>query len=89
MAVGADGWRVMRLLMGEGIAPVLAGRVVGGLGSMGLSGFVGGFLFGIAPTDPATFATVAAILLAVALAAAWLPAREAAAVDPVNALNAE
>jgi ABC-type lipoprotein release transport system permease subunit len=48
-----------------------------------------GFLCGVTPTDPATLVTMAAVLVAVALAASWIPAREAAGVDPVNTLNCE
>ena len=59
------------------------------LSSIGLSRVVAGFLWGVTPTDPATLATVAVILLGVALAASWIPAREAANLDPVKALNDE
>lgn len=56
---------------------------------MALSRVVAGFLWGVTPTDRATLATVAAILLAVAMAASWIPAREAAELDPRQTLNCE
>lgn len=87
MALGASGPQVARLVMVQGIAPVLVGVILGVLSSIAASKLVAGFLWGVTPTDPATLATMAAVLLGVALAASWIPAREAAGVDPVNALN--
>jgi ABC-type antimicrobial peptide transport system permease subunit len=89
MALGASGPQVARLVMVQGIAPVLVGVLLGVLSSIGMSQVVAGFLWGVTPTDPATLATMAAVLLGVALAASWIPAREAAGVDPVNTLNCE
>ena len=78
MALGARAEQVTRLVMVQGVAPVLVGVVLGCLGAIGLSRFVAGFLWGVTPTDPATFGTVAVILLGVAFAASWIPARAAA-----------
>jgi putative ABC transport system permease protein len=89
MALGASAPQVARLVMVRGIAPVLVGVILGVLSSIGVSQVVAGFLWGVTPTDPATLATMAAVLLGVALAASWIPAREAAGVDPVNSLNCE
>ena len=89
MALGASGPQVTRLVMGQGIAPVLVGILLGVLGSAGLSRVVAGFLWGVTPTDPATLTTVVAILLAVAVMASWIPARQAAGVDPLDTLNCE
>jgi len=50
---------------------------------------IAGFLWGITPTDPATLATMAAVLLGAALAASWIPAREAAGMNPVSTLSCE
>ena len=84
MALGADGQQVTRMVMVQGIAPVLVGVLLGVVGSIGLSRVVAGFLWGVTPTDPATLATVAAMLLGVALVASWIPAREAAGLDPAQ-----
>ena len=89
MALGASAQQVTRLVMVQGIAPVLVGVLLGVSSSLGLSRLVAGFLWGVTPTDPATLATMAAILLAVASAASWIPAREAAGLDPVETLNCE
>jgi predicted permease len=89
MALGASGRQVTRLVMGQGIAPVLVGVVLGVLSSVGLSRVIAGFLWGVTPTDPATLATMVAILLGVAVTASWIPAREVAGVDPVDSLNCE
>jgi ABC-type antimicrobial peptide transport system permease subunit len=89
MALGADGQQVTRLVMVQGIGPVLVGVLLGIVGSIGLSRVVAGFLWGVTPTNPAMLAVVAATLLGVALAASWIPAREAAGLDPLKTLNSE
>lgn len=89
MALGASAPQVTRLVMVQGIAPVLVGVALGVVGSVALSRLVAGFLWGVTPTDPTTLATVAAILLAVASAASWIPAREAAGLEPLDTLNCE
>ena len=89
MALGADSRHVTRIVMVQGMAPVLAGTLLGVVCSVGLSRIVAGFLWGVTPTDPGTFATVAATLLGVALVASWIPAREAARLDPLNWLKCE
>jgi len=86
MALGARAGQVSRLVMAEGIVPVIAGLVIGAAGAIGLSRFVAGFLWGVTSTDPATFWSVAAILLGVGVAATWIPARTAAKMDPVKTL---
>ena len=89
MALGAGGRQVTRLVMVQGLAPVLVGVVLGVAGSLALSRIVAGFLWGVTPTDPATIAAVAAALLGVAFVASWIPAREAAGLDPLETLNCE
>ena len=86
MALGARAEQVSRLVMVQGVAPVIIGLVIGVAGAIGLSRFVAGFLWGVTATDPTTFWSVAAILLCVGLAASWIPARGAAKLDPASTL---
>ena len=65
----------------------LAGGVVGALGVAIVSRLVESVLFGIAPQDPLTIATSAAVLVMAVLAASWLPARRAARINPVSAMR--
>ena len=71
------------------MALVAAGLALGFLGAWLSSRLLASFLYGIGVTDPLTFTAVPALLAAVALAAAWLPARRATRVDPVVALRGE
>jgi ABC-type antimicrobial peptide transport system permease subunit len=68
---------------------VLFGALVGTGGALALTGLLKSLLFGVKAHDPATFATVPLVLMAVALAAAYLPARRASRLAPVDALKAE
>lgn len=89
MALGARRGDVLRLVVGQGIRPVAIGLALGCLGALGASKTLAGLLFGVAPTDAVTFAGASFVLLLVALAACWLPARRATRVDPVVALRSE
>jgi predicted permease len=89
MALGAAGQDVTRMVVGQGIAPVLLGLLLGGAIAAGLSRFVAPYLWSVGPTDPRTFAAVAAILVAVGLLATWLPAREAVGTDAASTLSCE
>jgi ABC-type antimicrobial peptide transport system permease subunit len=73
----------------EGATMAAIGLVVGGLAAIPLSRMLTGLLFGVEPIDPPTIALSAVLLIAVALVAAWIPARAATAVDPINALRGE
>lgn len=65
------------------------GLMIGLAGAFYLSRFMRALLFGVEPSDPASFGAVSGVLLAVAVLASWLPARRAAKVDPMVALRAE
>jgi putative ABC transport system permease protein len=66
-----------------------AGIVLGLAGSFFVARVMGALLYGVKPGDPATLTGVTALLFAIALAAAWIPARRAARIDPVEALREE
>jgi putative ABC transport system permease protein len=89
MAVGANRGDVLRLVVGEGVKLAVIGAAAGLVGALALTGWIENQLFGIRATDPSTFASVAALITGVALAAAYLPARRAAAVDVATALRSE
>lgn len=87
IALGADTGRVLRHLLANGLAPVVLGTVLGLFGALAASRTLESLLFNTAPLDPMTFVTVPVILLAVATAACWLPARRATRVDPMTTLR--
>jgi putative ABC transport system permease protein len=89
VALGADPRSVARLVVRQGLALALTGAAVGLAGALALTHLMESLVFGVKPTDPYTFALVAALLVAVAAAASYLPARRAARVDPMAALRAE
>ncbi|HEX5724089.1 MAG TPA: ABC transporter permease [Longimicrobiaceae bacterium] len=89
MALGASRRGVLRLVLGRGMAFVAAGLAAGIAAAFALTRLAGSLLYGVSPTDPATFAAVAAVLGGVALLAGWLPAARAARVDPMVALRQE
>jgi putative ABC transport system permease protein len=87
MAMGARRDEVMAMILRQGLGLVLAGLALGIVGAFALARMLDRLLFGIPPTDPITYAAVAALLLLVAAAACLLPARRAASVDPLVALR--
>jgi predicted lysophospholipase L1 biosynthesis ABC-type transport system permease subunit len=89
MALGADPRSVLRLVVGQGMTVALAGAAVGLGAALLLTRLMAGLLYGVRASDPATYACVAAALLAIALAATWIPARRAARIDPMKALRTE
>ncbi len=89
MALGAGRGAVARLIVGQGMALALAGVLVGLGGAFALTRLLAGLLFGVRPTDAATFVGVSSLLLLVALAACYLPARRAMRVDPIITLRYE
>ena len=89
MALGAARERVVRMVLRDSLAPVVAGAAAGVVASLGLTRFIGGLLYGVPATDPLTFVTVTGTLIAVAVLASVVPAMRASRVDPVVALREE
>jgi putative ABC transport system permease protein len=89
MALGADGRNVLGMVISQGLRWVAIGILIGLLGSLALRGVMASLLFGVSATDPLTFASVALLLVIVALVACFIPARRAAKTDPMIALRAE
>jgi len=89
MALGAQRFDILSLVLGEGLKLVLIGVALGVVSALCLTRSMQRLLFEVSPTDPLTFAAVVLLLGGTALAACWLPARRAARVDPMEALRAE
>lgn len=89
MAMGAKRRDIVRLALGEGASSVALGVVAGLLGSLVLTQFLRSMLFSVKPSDPLTFATIAALLAVATLFACLLPALRASRVDPLIALRHE
>lgn len=87
LALGASSAGVVVALVRDGTQLAAIGAMVGGAISLGTGGLLAALLFGVAPGDLTTLATVAAMVVALAALAAWLPARSAAGVDPADALR--
>ena len=89
LALGAERGAILRMILGEGAAMAVVGLLVGGLAAIPLSRLLGGLLFGVQPIDPLTIGLAATLLVAVALVAAWIPARTATSVNPITALRGD
>jgi len=89
MALGSDGPRTFRLVVGQTFIYVLAGGAVGVAGAILASRIVRGLLFEVSPLDPLTLVGVVLVLMITALGAAALPAQRATGIDPVAALTRE
>jgi putative ABC transport system permease protein len=89
MALGAQGGDVLRLIGTAGVRLALAGTIVGAVGAVVLTRFMGTLLYEVSSFDPLTFIAMAAALIAVTLVACYIPARRAAKVDPLIALRYE
>ena len=89
MALGAQRSGVLRMIVGQAILLAFAGVILGSIAAAVLTRLLKGFLFQLDPADPLTFAAVAGLVIAVALAASSLPGLRATRVDPVIALRSQ
>jgi putative ABC transport system permease protein len=89
IALGARMRDVMKLVLRYGMSLVLIGAALGVAGALAATRVMSSLLFGVAPTDPATFTAVVVLLVVVAFIACYLPARRAAKVDPLVAIRYE
>ena len=89
MALGARSSDVRRLVLRRALSLTFVGIALGLLGAVGIARALAAFLVDVSATDPATLAAVVALFTAVAVLASWLPARRAAAVDPMRALRSD
>jgi putative ABC transport system permease protein len=87
LAVGAGAADIVRLVVGEGVRPVVAGLVVGALGALALSRLMRNLLFGVRPFEPAIILSAAVAFACAAAIACYVPARRASGVDAVEALR--
>jgi putative ABC transport system permease protein len=89
LALGADSASVKNMVVFQGMRLALVGVLVGLAASFGLAKLIASLLFGVQAWDPGVFVTAPVVLTVVALLAAWIPARRASRVDPIDALRYE
>jgi predicted permease len=89
VALGADSRSVRRLVLATGLKLTTIGLIVGLGAALASTRLLSGLLYGVSPADPASFAAIALLVIAVALSASYLPARRAVRIDPIAALRAE
>ena len=89
LALGAQRGDVLQMVLKQGARTALVGVAMGIATALGLTELMQSLLFGVSAQDPMTFAAVAALLIAVALLASYIPARRAVLVDPVVVLRYE
>jgi ABC-type antimicrobial peptide transport system permease subunit len=89
MAFGASSTSILHLVANQGLKLSATGIVVGLVAAFAVTRVMSTMLVGVSPTDPLTFAAIAAFFLAMAALACWIPARRAARLDPVQALRDE
>jgi putative ABC transport system permease protein len=89
VALGAQARDVLRLVVGHGMKVTATGLVVGILGALAATRAMTALLFEVRPNDPLTYGVIVVLLAMAALAACYLPARRATAIDPLVALRHE
>jgi predicted permease len=89
MALGAEKWDVLKMIVRQGAKLAAIGLAAGIAGALALTRLMASLLYGTRPADPATFATVTAFVGLAAICASFIPARRATAVDPTVALKCE
>jgi ABC-type antimicrobial peptide transport system permease subunit len=89
VALGAARSQVLGLMVRDGMRLAAVGIVIGLVLSIAATRLLARWLFDVSPLDPATFAAMSALFIAVALVASYLPARRAASQDPLSALRAD
>ena len=87
VALGAQRSNILKLVLGQGLMVAVSGLIIGNLAAFSLTAFLRDLLFDVNPNDPATFAVVMLVVVGVVLLACYLPARRAARLDPVAALQ--
>ena len=89
MALGAERWGIIRMVVGQSLRVAAVGVALGAVAALFVARYTTGLLFGVTSHDPLTFTAVALLLLALALLAAYQPTRRALRVDPVASLRQE
>ena len=89
LALGADRGSILGMVMGRGVLHLGVATLVGGAGALVLSRLLESLVFEVSTSDPLTFIVMSAVLLATGLAACWLPARRAVAIDPATTMRSE
>jgi ABC-type antimicrobial peptide transport system permease subunit len=89
MALGATRSNVLRLVVADGVKPILAGVAIGLVTALALGRLVAALLYGVRPADPLTFVVVALLLVAVGVLATVVPAYRATRIQPVRILREE
>ena len=89
LALGAQREKILRSVLRQGLGLAMRGAAIGLGGALIVSHVMAGLLFGVPPTDILTFTIVTFVLIAIALAASYIPARRAMRLDPLTALRYE